>query len=159
MAVALTQYLTSDPKTSSPHIATLKNLVFYLHQNYLHLCTLLCQKLPPEAVHNIWLKQLEMILSTKMAHGYARGEELVCLLTNNTTLLQILRHLWNSAKSIGAKKERVISPLLNCVGNIMSQLDKCSIKQARDFLTKAAKASVRYLWPFPLKSKTQLHKT
>jgi len=132
----------SKKQISSSTYISLKNLIFYVHQNYLHLCTLLCQKLPAEASQNIWYKRLETILSTKIGHGFIKGEELVSLLANNTAILQIIRNILISSKGGPHPKKSASNPFLNCVGNILNQMDKCSILQAREFLTKALKASV-----------------
>jgi hypothetical protein len=48
-----------------------------------------------------------------------------------------------TAPSIKEKDQsKTPPPLLNCIGNLLRQIDKCSINQAAEFLSKALDATV-----------------
>ena len=107
----------------------------------------------------------------KRARSSIKGEEVIALMRNNESIVQLLKYICCAARTIikgcaneekaefdqkkiittassarngeGKRKWDTISPLLNCIGNIIKQIDKCSIRQARDFLAKALEASVR----------------
>ncbi len=64
---------------------------------------------------------------------------------HNESMEQLIRHICGTARA--DKSRNAVVPLLNCVGNILKQIDKCSIRQARDFLEKALEATVS---PLPL---------
>jgi len=118
----------------------IKTLLFNVHQNYIHLCNLMLKKIPGEAFQNVWVKQLKSVIAIKMAHEFSKGEELISLITNNSIIQQILHSMWITLRSEPLPFK--ISPLMNCVGNILNQIDKCSPKQARNFLRKAQQALV-----------------
>lgn len=46
--------------------------------------------------------------------------------------------------SIG-NNSKTKNALLNCIGNIIKQIHKCSIDQSRDFLTKALLGNVKLI--------------
>lgn len=128
----------------------LKNLSFFVHQNCLILCDLLLRRLPAESSGNIWTKQLRSLVATKRVSGVSEGT--TGMGQNSRTIQQLIRHICGCVRA-GARKDAgelppsqsrdVVSPMLNCVGNLMVQLDRCSISQAREFL---AKALVLFYW-------------
>jgi hypothetical protein len=52
-ALALAEYMMSDVRLPAVTITQLKNLVFYIHQNFLLLCDFIYRKLPPETAKNV----------------------------------------------------------------------------------------------------------
>jgi hypothetical protein len=138
--MSISQYVIDQ--VISKQIINVKGLLFNVYQNYIHLCNLMLKKMSVEAFQNVWVKQLENVIALKMIQGFPKGEELTSLIANNATIQQTLHCIWISLRS-GPSPFR-ISPLLNCVGNIINQIDKCSPKQARNFLSKAQQALVQY---------------
>lgn len=64
---------------------------------------------------------------------------------NNESVQQLIKHVCGAVRTGLRQKTAesdVISPLLNCVSNVLKQMDKCSIPQARAFLAKALEATV-----------------
>lgn len=58
LAIALAEYLKSDPRLTLVCDMQLKSLIFSVHQNYLILCDLLYHKLPPECAFNVCLGEM-----------------------------------------------------------------------------------------------------
>ena len=170
IAVTLTEYLKSDPLLSAVCVVPLKNLIFYVHQNYLLLCDFIYRKLPSETVPNviifhyyrqIWANQLQATIMNKRVHKFKKGEEMAVLLRNSESISQIIGTTRKTAfatlkqqqqQSSTQQQQSNVGPttgetkiknmLLNCAGSIVKRMSKCTIKQARDLLSKSLEATV-----------------
>ena len=55
-------------------LAELKNLFFYVHQNFLIVVDIILHRLPPESSTNIWAHSLQAILINKRSKRLKKGE-------------------------------------------------------------------------------------
>lgn len=104
----------------------------------------------------------------KRAHKYRKGENAIVLKKNIDSVSHLVKNICRTLR-LGKEKENLAvnpkdplpedskilpqkiapptpeaskNPLLNCIGNLLKQIDKCAIQQAGDFLSKALEATV-----------------
>lgn len=141
VGIALAQHVVDNEVDTQ--LENTRSLLFHVHQSYVQLCSLMLRKVVGDALQNVWVQQLQRVVALKLARSPSKGEELISLITNNGTMQQTLRLMWLSLRSGSGLCGTSVSPLLNCVGNVLNQVDKCSPAQARYFLLKAQQALVQ----------------
>lgn len=144
IAIGMIEYITGEGYLSLC-LPQVKNLIFYIHQNYILICDAVLAKLSqnPDSSHNIWTTQLRNTITLKKSAKMKKGEYWAMLASNNTTIAYLAQTISKNIRLASSqdslKKE---FPVLNCVANIFKQVEKISVSQARDVLTKALLASV-----------------
>jgi len=103
---------------------------------------------------------LQATILNKRAKKIKKGEEIITLTKNNEGIIELICKICRNIRSMAKESVQVciqqqhgnsllLGPnpkikiiLLNCIGNIIKRIQKCSIEQAREFLTKAISGTV-----------------
>lgn len=81
---------------------------------------------------------MQTIIKAKKSEKHLKGTFLANLGGNNDTIEYLMESI---VKAIQQVKVNAM-PLINCIGNIIAQIDKCSLGQSRAVLTKAIESTV-----------------
>lgn len=97
LAIAVANYFTSTPELIRPthlQLNQVKNILSYVHQNFLLVAELIISKLP-DTLQNNYANQLANVLKQKRAKKPKKGTEgiTVTLRANNENLLNVLKNL------------------------------------------------------------------
>ena len=100
LSVSVTNYFTSTPELIRPthlQLNQVRNLLSYLHQNFLNVAELILSKLP-ETLQNNYANQLSNVLKQKRAKKSKKNEGFtVTIRANNENIVNLLKNLVRSS--------------------------------------------------------------
>eukprot|EP00347_Sterkiella_histriomuscorum_P022565 403338002 len=180
LAVAVANYFTNAPELIRPthlQLSQVKNLLNYVHQNFLNAIDLILSKLPQEILENQFSVQLNNIIKTKKGKKSKKNESvLVVLRQNNENLINLLRNLVRQGgqqgqgsnagmpftsqlnqkklqgKGINALKQQLLQgpplkPLYSAINKSLKNIDTQSVALTRNIIIKASE-DIEYLKQF-----------
>ena len=137
IGIVLSQYLSRANLVSSC-CPPLMNMMFHIHQNLLLICDAILEKISSESTFN--LVRLQSILNEKRWYKVINKNYWTLIEINNETIACLFQTI---TKSIESNKSFLNqTPLLTCITNILSDMDKYRPYHARELLLKAIKESV-----------------
>lgn len=96
LAIAVANYFTSTPELIRPthlQLNQVRNLLNYVHQNFLNIADLIISKLP-ETLQNNYANQLSNVLKIKRAKKSKKNEGFtVTIRANNENIVNVLKNL------------------------------------------------------------------
>ena len=142
VTVTIARALLADGDQPPSVLHGIKNIVYYLHQNYLVLMDILYGKIPATQLDNTYAELLETTVQAKRARRTKHGENFFFLKQNNDMISSFLRTLLKSKAVVGSRRpgpggryNRAV--IINTCSFILKNLDKNAFQDVRDTLEKA----------------------
>ena len=161
ISISLIDFLMNDITLSVKCIVHLKDITFYVHQNYLILVDFILSRLPSVSSENVlityvWANSLRNIVVNKKAKNQKKldnhfdlkrnSDQIINLISNITKICKKEANSFNSAINNTNKRENSSQKsicMINAIQNIIRQLAKCSVRQSMEILEKALESSVK----------------
>ncbi len=97
LCIAVANYYTSAPELVKPthlQLNQIKNLLSFVHQNFLNVADLILSKLPVEAMNNVWATTLTNLIKNKKGKRSKKSDPYsMQIRQHNDNLVNILKNL------------------------------------------------------------------
>lgn len=127
LAISLLIFCSSHIADWTPIANQLRNMIYFIHQNFLTLIDLVLSRLPLEAPSSGWVLTLKAVLKAKKVKTAKRSEHSTCLKQNNEIIANCIRTV---IRLMPIKS----TPALSMIMHILSNRDKFSIPVARSYV-------------------------
>jgi CTD small phosphatase-like protein 2 len=127
LAISLLIFCSGHINDWSPIVNQLRNMIYFIHQNFLTLVDLVLSRLPLEASPSTWVLTLKTVLKSKKTKSAKRSEHSTCLKQNNEIIANCIRTI---IRLMPIKS----TPALSMIMHILSNRDKFSIPVARSYV-------------------------
>jgi CTD small phosphatase-like protein 2 len=127
LAIALMIFCSNHVSDRNNIANQLKNMVYFLHQNFLTIIDLILSKLPVSAASTTWVLSLKDTLKNKKVKTVKRSEHATYLKQHNEIISNCLRTI---IRLLPIKSTPSLSMLLH----ILANRDKFSISVARSYV-------------------------
>ena len=152
VAVTAARALLGGGEQAPGTLHALKNILYYVHQNFLVLLDILYGKIPPQQLDSVHAAQLEATVQSKRARRTKNGENFFFLKQNNDMISSFLRTLLKS-KAVTSQRRTLgqipgpapqfnRSAVVAACALVLKNLDKNSLTDVRESLEEALEAKV-----------------
>ena len=148
--MTVSNFLSTESLQHQRLSSKLKNLMFYVHQNFLIVIDSTLRRLPPEAANSVWAKRLRIVCSSKQSKKIWAGDAGSTLRQSNEIVAGLVKGACKIAnekrESRGPSGGTLVSPqkktIFVATVNLLKQIEKCSATQAKEIMHKAIEATV-----------------
>lgn len=127
LSVSLLIFCSSHVSDWSPISNQLRNMIYFIHQNFLTIIDLVLSRLPIETNPSTWVLTLKSVLKAKKLKTAKRSEHSTSLKQNNEIIANCIRTV---IRLMPIKT----TPALSMIMHILSNRDKFSISVARSYV-------------------------
>lgn len=127
LAISLLLFCSGHISDWNPILNQLRNMIYFIHQNFLTLVDLVLSRLPIETNPSTWVLTLKSVLKAKKLKPAKRSEHSICLKQNNEIIANCIRTI---IRLMPIKS----TPALSMIMHILSNRDKFSIAVARSYV-------------------------
>ena len=139
ISVAWVQFLAQELKVDKTLHAYFKNLMFYVHQNFLLLIELILQRLPAPSKKNVWAANLKKTVQMKNArHLLSSNEVYPALRHQNEKIINVLKNTCS------------LDPLYKGILGMLKGIDETEIVKVRDLMYNALQYRERNFFMPPI---------
>ena len=139
ISVSWIQFLAQELKVDKTLHAYFKNLMFYVHQNFLLLIELILQRLPAPSKKNVWAANLKKTVQMKNArHLLSRNEVYPALRHQNEKIVNVLKNTCS------------LDALYKGIMGVLKGIDETDIAEVRDLMYNALQYRERNFYMPPI---------
>ena len=142
-SIALLHFFASVGGANSTLLTHLKNLVFYLHQNFLTYIELILLRLHPSSIKNEWVTALRSTLHSQSLRHPTKPQLTSFIHQQNETIANILRGIATTLLNT----QRTQSPVFVAVLHVLRTMDVFTVGKARNMVRKAAEETLSLMPP------------
>jgi CTD small phosphatase-like protein 2 len=115
-----------------PSYPSMRNLLYYMHQNFLSFTEFVLKRVPEEDRHNVWTQSLMSVVNNKMATKLKRQDSLGRVKQYNEVLINVIKSLVMQVQATAPKRP----PVCAAVMHVLRQIDHLTVAEARELLSK-----------------------